>query len=263
MFFLNPVRKVDEKEFKKVMTGLRILRQNMFFKMGRKTVTYRELYPHAIGYDEDLDQEIELKPLFQLSVDGSSARHDSLHKYSMTEVPVLNFTKKTIDLTKGEFAVFNVSRASSNDVLIVHPPRNIEGIQYKSSENITLGYEPDPNSKGVLTLEVIKDELRKVTNEDHKNFYSGLKNFKFNLFIITNKPLMNHESIINDLKNKNNTKPTLPRGVSIICHENFKNYAGCFAYRGIYLPLKNTRMTKTKQINSPNLKRLFSMFIKK
>jgi len=30
----------------------------------------------------------------------------------------------------------------------------------------------------------------------------------------------------------------LPKGVAVICHENFQAYAGSFAHRGLYLPIK-------------------------
>ena len=78
--YLNPVRSIDDREFEKVMSTLRILRQNMLVNIGKKTATYRELYPHALGYDEDLDQEVPLKRLEEVWVDGSSAAHDSMHR---------------------------------------------------------------------------------------------------------------------------------------------------------------------------------------
>ena len=37
-------------------------------------------------------------------------------------------------------------------MLLLHPPKNIERIQYKLSDNITRGLAPDPESKGVLKL---------------------------------------------------------------------------------------------------------------
>jgi hypothetical protein len=97
---LNPVRSIDDREFEKVMSALRVLRQNMLVNIGKKTATYRELYPHALGYDEDLDQEVPLKRLEEVWVDGSSAAHDSMHHHSMNAVPVLNGQQKTIDISK-------------------------------------------------------------------------------------------------------------------------------------------------------------------
>jgi hypothetical protein len=101
--FLNPVHNIDDREFEKAMTILRVLRQNMLVATGKKTATYRELYPHAIGYDEDLDQEVPLKRLEVVMVDGSSAAHDLMHYSPMTAVPVCNCKQKTIDISQVSF----------------------------------------------------------------------------------------------------------------------------------------------------------------
>ena len=93
---------------------------------------------------------------------------------------------------QGDLFAHNVPKAPSNDGLIVHPPSNVEGIQYKSSDNITRGLEPDPSSKGILKLGNEEDEYKgskkkktiwaefnKVTDEEHKKFYSSFGQIKF------------------------------------------------------------------------------------
>jgi len=241
---LDPVRTINDKEFEKVMTTLRRLRQNMLVKKGRKTATYRELYPHALGYKEDLDQEIPLQELPEVWANGSNAKHESMHNFSMNQVPVLHNQKKTIDMSQGGIFMHNVPMAPSNDGLIVHPPTNIEGIQYKSCDNISRGEYPDPSSQGVLKLGTRKSqktiwaEFNKVTNSEHKKFYSCLDNApKFNLFVVSNKPLKDYEKIKKAV-DTNDYNNGLPKGVAVICHENFKAYAGSFAHRGLYLPIK-------------------------
>ena len=133
----------------------------------------------------------------------------------------------------------------------MHPPAYVEGIQFKSSDNKTQGSEPDPSSKGTLKLGNKKDEhkgpnkkktiwgeFNKVTDEEHKKHYSSvLGKSNFNLFVVSNKPLENYEEIKKAVAEKNYTKG-LPRGVSVICHQNFKTYAGPFAHQGLYLSLK-------------------------
>ena len=133
----------------------------------------------------------------------------------------------------------------------MHPPTYVEGIQYRSSDNITQGLNPDPSSKGILKLGNKKDECKglkkkktiwaefnKVSNEEHKKFYSSvLGKSNFNLFVVSNKPLENYEEIKKAVAENNYTKH-LPRGVSVICHQNFKTYAGPFAHQGLYLSLK-------------------------
>jgi len=241
---LDTVHTNDDKEFEKGMTTIIRLRQNMLVKKGRKTATYRELYPHALGYKEDLDQEIPLQELSEVCANGSNARHDSMHNFSVNEVPVLHNQKKTIDISQGGIFIHNVPMAPSNDGLIVHPPTNIEGIQYKSCDNISRGDPPDLLSQGVLKLgtkkskKTIWGEFNKVTDFDHKKFYSSLDNEpKFNLFVVSNKPLKDYEKIKKAV-DTNDYNNGLPKGVAVICHENFKAYAGSFAHRGLYLPIK-------------------------
>jgi hypothetical protein len=71
--YLDPVHIFDDREFEKAMCGLRILRQNLLVGMGKKTATYRELYPYAIGYKKDLDREIEIRKLEAVWTDGNPA----------------------------------------------------------------------------------------------------------------------------------------------------------------------------------------------
>ena len=95
--YLDPIPGVDDRAFERAMNGLRLLRQKLFVKAGRKKATYRELYPHALGYAEDLDQEVNLKELQEVLVDGSSARHESIHKYPLDAIPVQRFKTPTVN----------------------------------------------------------------------------------------------------------------------------------------------------------------------
>lgn len=64
------------------------------------TCTYRDLYPNALGYSQDLDQVIEIQRLSEVWTEGDPASHDSMHKYPVTAVPVVDCATETIDLTK-------------------------------------------------------------------------------------------------------------------------------------------------------------------
>jgi len=159
-----------------------------------------------------LIKKIQLKKLEEFWTNGKSSKHDSMHKHKLNAVPILNSTNQNIDLAKGGFYVHNVHMAPSNDGLIVHPPTNIEGIQCKSSDNITLGEKPDPNSNGVLRLGVKEDigkdniwaEFNKVMDDKHKKFYSYLNDEpKFNLFVVSNKPLTFYKNIKNTMDEEN------------------------------------------------------------
>ena len=141
----------------------------------------------------------------------------------------------------------------------MHPPSNIEGIQYKSSDSITQGIPPDPSSKGILKLGNKKDihkgpnkkktiwaEFNKVTDKEHKKYYSSLGAPNFNLFVVSNKPLENYEEIKKAVTEKNYANG-LPIGVGVICHQNFQAYAGSFAHHGLFLPLKRKHETLSKE----------------
>ena len=223
----------------------------------------------ALGYDEDLDWEVPLKKLEEVWVDGSSAVHDSMHYSPMNAVPVLKSQEKVIDISQvpflfsnfshsemqGGLFVHNVPKAPSNDCLIVYPPANVEGIQYKSSDNITCNLEPDPSSQGILELgerkhkeKTIWGEFKKVTTANHKKFYSSLDSgaSKFNLFVVSNKLLKGYEEVKKAVATKDYNNG-LPRGVSVICHQNFQAYAGPFAHRGLYIPLKRKQESNNEE----------------
>jgi hypothetical protein len=151
--------------------------------------------------------------------------------------------------------VHNVAKAPSNDCLIVHPPLNIEEIQFKSCGNITRGLEPNPDSQGILVLGIkrgktkktIWSEFNKVMDAKHKKFYSHLgKNYRFTLFVVSNKPLKNFNAIKKAVADRN-YKKGLPKGVVLVCHENFEAYAGSLAHRGLFRPLKRKHEGDTEE----------------
>ncbi len=127
---------------------------------------------------------------------------------------------------------------------------------------------PDPSSKGILVLgkkgdkhndsnkkKTIWAEFNKVTDGAHNRYYSSLNpptdppTFNpptFNLFVVSNKPLKRYEEIKKAVAEKK-YEIGLPKGVSVICHENFQAYAGSFAHRGLYLPFKRKLETNREE----------------
>ena len=96
-----------------------------------------------------------------------------------------------------------------------------------------LGSKPKGGKKSTIWT-----EFNKVTDADHKNFYSSLGvDPTFNLFVVSNKPLKNYEAIKKAVETKD-YKNGLPKGVVVVCNQNFKEYAGSFAHRGLFIPLK-------------------------
>ena len=95
--FLDSTRVVDDREFVKIMGAIRVLRQNLLVGMGKKTARYRDLYPHALGYHEDLDQEIPIRKLSIVEAAGSTWRK-AIHRKSKLTAIAVNNSSKTINL---------------------------------------------------------------------------------------------------------------------------------------------------------------------
>jgi len=91
-------------------------------------------------------------------------------------------------------------------------------------------------------------EFKKVTALEHQKFYSSLDGgaSKFNLFVVSNKLLKGYEEVKKAVA-ANDYDNGLPKGVSVICHQNFQAYAGPFAYRGLYLPLKRKQESNNEE----------------
>jgi hypothetical protein len=96
--FLDSTREVDDREFERIMGVIRVLRQNLLVGMGKKTARYRDVYPHALGYPEDLDQEIPIRKLSIVFADGSTWREAIHRKSTITAVAVKNSATTTINL---------------------------------------------------------------------------------------------------------------------------------------------------------------------
>lgn len=129
--------------------------------------------------------------------------------------------------------------SASSDVFVYHTSRHAEKIQFKSSGNIAGHQPPDPDSKGILELgketqktKTIWGEFKKVQSSV---FYSNLGEPKF-FFIESNKPLKDYNEIKRAVDN-NDVKNGLPPGVVVICHENFRSFAGSFAHCGFFQPI--------------------------
>jgi hypothetical protein len=61
-------------------------------------------------------------------------------------------------------------------------------------------------------------EFNKIINEKHRKFYfSVLSKLNFNFYMVLNKTTKKSKKIVAE---KNYAK-NLPRGISVICHQNF------------------------------------------
>jgi len=70
-------------------------------------------------------------------------------------------------------------------------------------------------------------------------FFSKISSdVKKTLFVISNKPLRDFDKI-KVAVDSDDTKNGLPKGVCVICNQNFEVYAGSFAHHGLFIPAKN------------------------
>jgi len=56
--------------------------------------------------------------------------------------------------------------------------------------------------------------------------------------VISNKPLRDFDKI-KVAVDSDDTKNGLPKGVCVICNQNFEVYAGSFAHHGLFIPAKD------------------------
>ncbi len=62
-----------------------------------------------------------------------------------------------------------------------------------------------------------------MSDTPHQTFYKYFsENYKLSFFLISNKPFKGD-------------KTKLPSNVGLICNQNFQNYAGPFAHRGLFI----------------------------
>lgn len=56
--------------------------------------------------------------------------------------------------------------------------------------------------------------------------------------------------------NNNDYDHGLPKGVAVVCHEVFQNYAACFSHCGLYIPVKR-KTNNSQQSDSKRQKMQF------
>jgi hypothetical protein len=227
--FLDPTRFVDAELFEQTVCAVHILRQSMLSAL-ESTVAYSDLYPGAVASPELLNQRVSLKPIVKVKC-HSLLKNDSMHNYPLNAVPIHNHTAPTVDLTQVTNSLFCAN--VREDGLLVHPPKNIEENQDKSSLYISYGKAP----QNELLMSDIRKEFSKVSCKEHQSFYQQLDpQARFDLFIISNKPLKDYDKIKEATEKQDKSEYMLPPNIAVICNQNFKQYFGCFAGPCVYIP---------------------------
>ncbi|CAB4487556.1 unnamed protein product [Rhizophagus irregularis] len=171
-------------------------RTNLAIKMGKTTMTLRELYPNADELDVNFDMSVELKPLCVCK-----ANEQFPHTNPLTE----KHDGKIIDWQNGNVVVINGSSAPFADVFLVRKLVHIEFKKFLMSNQCKWDYVS------------IKMPESKVEEEDEKNlksFYTAVDdddNYILITIIFTSQPYKKekHES-----------------GVLVISKEDFKKHFG-------------------------------------
>ena len=77
-------------------------------------------------------------------------------------------------------------------------------------------------------------EYEKITNGEHKSFYSSLvgagKEWRITFVVISNKPLGDFEHI-------RANPELLPPDTIVVCHENFQDYCSLMCTYGVFIPV--------------------------
>jgi hypothetical protein len=121
------------------------------------------------------------------------------------------------------------------DGFVPHSPNNVQGAQYKSSDDIFRGLPPKTKvklgTKAGKTKKTIWAEYKKVTDKAHKDFYFGKGNTGvFTLAFVTNKLVNEWDAIVADP-----VAAKLPVDVILVANQNFKKYSAMFCNAAIFL----------------------------
>jgi hypothetical protein len=232
---LDPLRRVDCLQFESEMAAIYILRNNMLVSLGQTTATYQELYPHAVGHPATLNRTVNIVKLTEVYANGSSAAHESIHHFPRNRIPIIHGISPTIDSTQPGVYIHNIPISPSVDGFVPHSPNNVQGAQYKSSDDIFRGLPPKTKvklgTKAGKTKKTIWAEYKKVTNKAHKDFYFGKGNTGiFTLAFVTNKPVNEWDAIVADP-----VAAKLPVDVILVANQNFKKYSAMFCNAAIFL----------------------------
>jgi len=228
----------NDQTFEDQMIAMRILRGNLIASV-QKRCKIAELYPGAIGHDEDLNRVISIQSTNFCRVAGrtSGSNRDQIVTYDPKKIPVQGSSNALVDITLGRELLVNVARASSGDAVNYHPADGevkplYEILQPKSSDLIRDNQAIDPTSKAVLFTRTIREEREKISDTQHKKFFLGTDAL---LVVISNKPLAsisgnkgvpNFDKVVKYLetgKSKSEAN-TIPKGVILVTHETFKQF---------------------------------------
>ena len=127
------------------------------------------------------------------------------------------------------------------DGFVPHSPNNVQGAQYKSSDDIFRGLPPKTKvklgTKAGKTKKTIWAEYKKVTDKAHKDFYFGQGNTGvFTLAFVTNKLVNEWDAIVADP-----VAAKLPVDVILVANQNFKKYSAMFCNAAIFLQVIGVR----------------------
>lgn len=224
---------IDADLFESVMIALQTLRQNLLFQRkkypGHTPITFRDLYPGAIGHQEDLNFEVPIEELEAVNCIGNQGNHEGVHSFDLNKMPIRG-SESPINLltSKKQYLIRNVPMAPSFDAFIFHSNNCKEAIQYKSYQDISNGTQPTRQ----ICLTDIKKEIIKISN-NHNRLYNQPSSTNLSpevkLCLISNKPFKDFEKFKNELS----TTPSItgfPKGLILVSNETFTTFAAQFAH---------------------------------
>ena len=189
------VRKFYDEQWEVFVAYHEAFRTNLAIRMGKTTMTLRELYPNAYESDVYFDMSVKLKPLRVCEAN---------EQFPLTNPLTEKSDGKIINWQSGDVVVINGNSAPFADVFFVREPEHTDDNKFLMMNQCKWDYGS------------IKMPESKVEGEDGKNlknFYTAFDNDDYMLItiIFTSQPYI-----------KEKQEP----GVLVISKEDFKKHFG-------------------------------------
>lgn len=229
---LKPFCLIGEDAFESYVAAVHVAFCRLLTIDGKsRTISIREFFPGAIATGDTLNSMISIQPGISLRSASEWLSTTTLEKAELIAEGCPG-GKEVVDIIKSNYVVVNKKRDPAGDI---YTPQI--SYQVKSSQDITFGKEPTEKislfkNSGHGRKDSVLNEIKKLR-----------KTTKGLLAIISNKSLEEYNKL------KKDPKP-IPKGVVIICRENFRQYMRIFATPAVYFPPESNSQTN-ETISTP------------
>jgi hypothetical protein len=247
---LHPYAKSSWSSFEEIIMQYRMILQNVSYVAGVKSMTYEDFFgKNLLGWSHDLKTSVNTSNKISL-VDGfkRDTSIKSTDDYDVKKIPIGIGESDSIDLTEGKHIVRNQERGNSADAFFFARQDLIEYEQFKASEFIERGIPPSVKPGNMIQIKDLQQELDKTKK---KRNFSDQKNTI--LLVFSNKPLENYDDVKSELQ-KNDSNCKFPRGVLLICNQNFRDCISptFSSFKKLYISAVSTCCCQCRSCNGKN-----------